>query len=193
MTKRRSLYWLTSVFSLLVLSMFIVACGGVTPGAEEIPSPTPTPTPTPTTLSYDNALFTISYPREWQKKDAPNVLGEQVLFSRDEVTNISVQYGATTDTAAGFLDKLYAGAKTISPDATKDSLPDQVTYGSYTYTQMGLTGTRAGKKVKVLMLFLKNPKDPGKYFVVGFSATVDQYDEYFTKYFKPSVESFKVK
>ncbi len=201
--------WLV-LLSLFVL--FISACGGstdttTTTAAKPTPASAPTATPTAAVslTTFNGKGFSIDYPNDWIKQDQNQTQNgievEQVQFIRlaqhldTALAQDIINPGGLT--SAQYEDVMASVVKgNLLKNVQTIDMPTTVEMNGKTWEQRGYTGDLSSNgsaiHIKAVTLAYANP-DNNKIYGLFLGAEPNLYDEANTQYFKPMLDSFKMK
>ncbi|WP_169461027.1 hypothetical protein [Ktedonobacter racemifer] len=176
---------------LLMLALFVVACGSTNSGttAASTPKP-PTPTPTPDVATYKGNGYTFDHPKGWIEQNSNGNV--QVASLPDGSFNVTALPMSTSLQASDQFYEIYLSTylKTLK-SATKNyketTVPATVQVGGETWHQKGFTGEMqndgATEKINVLTV-----KHKDKEFTILYGDDQKVYDE---QAFQVMLKSFK--
>ncbi len=188
----------------VVLMVFLAACGGGSTGSSTPTPAAPTPTPSPSTPSvamqtFTGNGFTISYPQNWQKSSSNNT---QTVFT-DQTTGNAFTIVQTPDPGgAASADSLAnASVQALSTSVLKngktETVPASVTVNGVTWVQRALTGsiTVNGQDVpaKLILLVAIHPASAAnsQAFQLIYGGPTLTFDLINAQIFQPMLQSFK--
>jgi len=182
-----SVKWTSLFLCILALTLVLVACG--TTGGDTTtttPTPTPTPTPIPTTKTYPGDGYTLSYPKDWTY----TTQGTTVTFTSNSDPTITFAVSAlpTGTTPQAYLATLASQYQNWKQDTT---VPPTATVGGQTWQALGATGDQGQYHLKGVALYIQYPANTGKYYVILLTAKTTDYDNVYTTWFKPILDSYK--
>ncbi|GCF09532.1 hypothetical protein [Dictyobacter arantiisoli] len=198
-TSNRMKSWLPLLGSLLLLALFVSACGSSSnntsaastpkPTATATPAPSPTPTTATTVTAYKGNGYTLSYPQGWQVKKA---LTSVVFISpaSEDITVTATPTGGqkinTTQVASATLSVLKATGTNYKLDP---SMQKMVTVGGQSWQQSGATvDNRARGPLEATILAIQHGQNV---YMIEILATKADFATFNTKYAQPLLNSFK--
>lgn len=190
--------WASHLLCLLVLALFVAACGNTggepTTGGPSVPTPTPTPSPTPTPAPsvYTGDGYTVSYyPDSWASKPQSNYVNFASVSDPFTVLRIGVAPASSAANLSAALKQAVSQAQAQYPGLTQDmGAPATVTAGGTTWQQAAVSGNYAGQRIENIVLVDQHPMSTGKYYVMTLTTKADSYDQAYSK-FKGLVSTFK--
>lgn len=195
MSKRHVTRFSLGTLLLLILSVFIVACGSSsasTAPKATTTAPTPSPMPTATLTTYKGTGYTVGYPQGWTTSGS----GQQVQISDPAQNNLTIETktGKPNINAIGaYLVQLtLAGMKVGEKNYKEISVPTKTTIDGNTWDQGSATMTdpQSGP-IQITVLGVQNPKHPGQLFIVFYGGALKTFDKINKEDFQPMLQSFK--
>ena len=130
---------------LLILALFVVACGSTNSGTTSVSTPKPpTPTPTPTVNTFKDDDFAITYPNGWSEKNnnftveltkKPDAgMTITVTSTISEVHDLDAYYNLYL---TGYINMLKSTIKNFQ----QTTAPATVQVGGETWHQISFTGS----------------------------------------------------
>lgn len=189
--------WAWLLFSLLALTLSLVACGNGASTTTTTPPSPDAPTATPSVKDYAGDGYTLSYPQNWQVTTQAGI----VHFSPsngDQWPNVAIRtaaYDNTPGTPGVSLDQQLSiegttltGYQGYQSDTT---VPATASLGGDTWKESGAMYNQGGQGLKTVILGGQHPASTGKIFIIDLNAQAASYDQDYRTTFQAILQSFK--
>jgi hypothetical protein len=200
--------WPTIIVSILLLTLFLSACGSGVPNkskqtnnlspAQPAVTPTAQPVETLDMKPYKGKLFSINYPSDWQKVE----VGDSVTFTSSQTGYLSIEAipnpDNLTSVSTGIAGSINGLKSTFPDNFTKIKTPNTTTINGVQWNQNSVSGSATAKgtthTIRATILGVDHPERTAntKLFLVIYTADATNFDQLVASAFNPMLSSLKL-